>query len=102
NPDDQKQVVAGQVVKNFENLTAEQQKYVEAQYNLGFNLFKSGEYDKSLFEIRKVFQLVDNYKNSKEIERYAEEGKRKLEAAAEEKKREEEEKRIKARIAELM
>lgn len=85
----------------FESLTPEQKKFVESQHAMAFDYYKNKEYDKSLFEIAKIFALVQDYKDSREIERYAKEGKRKMEALEEEKKRREEEARLKAKIAQL-
>lgn len=86
----------------FESLTPEQRRFVEAQHALAFDHYKNREYDKALFEIRKIFALINDYKDSREIERYALEGKRKLEAIEEERKRREEEARLKARVAQLV
>src|SRR5262249_26014450 len=61
----------GRTAKRFEELTPEQQRFVEEKYNLGFELYKSKDYDRSLYELRKIAPLIDGYKNSKEIERYA-------------------------------
>ncbi len=88
-------------VKTFEQLTPEQKRYVEAQHALGFDHYRNRDYDKALFEIRKIFALIPDYKDAREIERYAVEGKRKLEALEEEKRKKEEEERLKAKIAEL-
>ncbi len=87
---------------SFEALSPEQKKFVESQHAIAFEYYKNRDYDKALFEIRKIFSLIPDYKDSKEIERYAMEGKRKLDAIEEEKRRKEEEQRIKTRIAELM
>ena len=87
---------------SFESLTPEQKRFVEAQHQLAFEHYRNKDYDKALYEIQKIFPLVTDYKDSREIERYAREGKRKLEAMEEEKKRKEEEARLKARVAQLM
>lgn len=89
-------------VRTFESLSREQKQFVEQQHSLAYDLFRNKEYDKSLFEVQKIFQLIPNYKDSREIERYAKEGKRRLEAMEEERRRKEEEQRIKSRIAELV
>ncbi|MBC7691380.1 MAG: FHA domain-containing protein [Methylotenera sp.] len=86
----------------FEMLTKEQQKYIENQHTLGFDSYKNKDYDKAIFEIRKIFAIIPNYKDSKEIERYAIEGKRKLEALEEEKRKKQEESQLKAKIAQLV
>ncbi len=83
-------------------LTAEQRKFVEDKHDLAFNYLKNKEYDKALFEIRKIFSIVSDYKNSKEIERYAMDGKRRVEALEEEKKKKEEETQFKAKVEQLI
>lgn len=85
----------------FESLSDEQKRFVESQRELAFEHYRNQEFDKALFEIRKVFQIIPDYKNSKEIERYAIEGKRKLERLKEEEKQKEEQDRIKLKIADL-
>lgn len=86
----------------FDSLTPEQKRFVEAQHTLAFDYYKNREYDKALFEIQKIFSLVTDYKDAKEIERYAKEGKRKMDAIEEENRRKEDEARLKAQIAELV
>lgn len=88
--------------RTFEMLSPEQRKFVQTQHALSFEFYKNKEYDKTLFEVRKIFQLINDYKDSREIERYALEGKRKLEAIEEEKRKKEEEAKLKARIQLLL
>lgn len=83
-------------------LTEDQKRDLEAWHNLAFDYYKNREYDKSIFEIKKIFQLVPDYKDAKEIERYAFEGKRKLEALEEERKKKEEEAELRLRIQKLV
>ncbi len=90
------------VSATFESLTPEQKKFVQAQHQLAFDYYKNKEYDKALFEIQKIFALVTDYKDSREIERYAKEGRRKLEALEEERRKKEEEAKLKAKVAELV
>ncbi|MBN21634.1 MAG: hypothetical protein CL678_10145 [Bdellovibrionaceae bacterium] len=85
----------------FETLSVEQQKFVKLQHQIAFDYYRNKEYDKALFEIRKIFQLINDYKDSREIERYSIEGKKKLEALKEEKKKREEENRIREKISQL-
>lgn len=86
----------------FDALPPDKKKYVETQHALAFEHFRTREYDKSLFELGKIFALVNDYKDSREIERYAKEGKRKLEQIEEERKRREEETRLRARVGQLV
>ncbi|MGK5086268.1 FHA domain-containing protein [Bdellovibrionota bacterium FG-2] len=86
----------------FENLTPEQKRFVESQHALAFDYYRNREYDKSLFEIGKIFALISDYKDSREIERYAKEGKRKLDAFEDEKRKKEDEAKLRVRIAQLV
>ena len=85
----------------FESLSLEKKQFVESQHDLAFDYYKNKDYDKALDAIQKIFILVSDYKDSRDIERYAKEGKRKMEAIEEEKKRKEEEIAFKAKILQL-
>ena len=87
---------------SFEALTPDQKQFVEAQHNLAFDYYKNKDYDKALFEIQKIFTLVDNYSDSREIERYAKEGKRRVDAIEEERRKKEEDDKLKTRITHLI
>jgi tetratricopeptide (TPR) repeat protein len=86
----------------FESLSTEQKRFVEAQHNLAFDYYKNKEYDKAIFEVEKIFVLIADYKDSREIQRYARAGKQKLEAIEEERKKKEEEAALKKKIAQLV
>jgi pSer/pThr/pTyr-binding forkhead associated (FHA) protein len=86
----------------FDALTPEQQRYIETQYQLAFDLYKNREYDKALLEVGKIFSLVQDYKNAREIEAFAREGKRKLEAQEEERKRKEAERQNQLKLQTLL
>ena len=86
----------------FEMLTPEQQSYIKTQYQLAFDNYKSREYDKSLLEVGKIFSLVQDYKNAREIESFAREGKHKAEAQEEERKRKEAEKQAQLKLQSLI
>jgi pSer/pThr/pTyr-binding forkhead associated (FHA) protein/tetratricopeptide (TPR) repeat protein len=87
---------------SFKALSAEKRRFVETQNALALDHLKAREYDKALYEVRKIFDIIDDYGNSKEIERYAMEGKRRLEAMEEEKRKKEEEARLKAQVTQLV
>jgi pSer/pThr/pTyr-binding forkhead associated (FHA) protein/tetratricopeptide (TPR) repeat protein len=87
---------------SFDTLTPDQRKFVENQHDLAFDFYKNKEYDKCLFELGKIFALIPDYKDSREIERYAKEGKRKLEAMEEERKKKEEEAQLRDKINNLI
>ncbi len=86
----------------FEALTPEQKKFVEIQHEQAFTHLKNKEYDKAIFEIRKIFPIITDYKDSREIERYSVEGKRKLEALEEERRKKAQEEKQKAEVAQLL
>lgn len=87
---------------NFENLTPDERRFVQNQHDLAFNYYTAKDYDRALFEITKIFTLVNDYKDSREIERYAKDGKQKIAAQEEDKRRREEEARIKSKVAALV
>jgi pSer/pThr/pTyr-binding forkhead associated (FHA) protein/tetratricopeptide (TPR) repeat protein len=93
---------AAKKAASLEALTPEQRKDIDLWHDQAYELFKRGEYDKALFELGKIFALVSDYREAREIERYAREGKRQLEAREQERKAAEEAKRVKARIAALV
>ncbi|MBS1959868.1 MAG: FHA domain-containing protein [Bdellovibrionales bacterium] len=88
--------------QSFDALTAEQKRYIETQYQLSFDLYKNREYDKALLEVGKIFSLVQDYKNAREIEAFSREGKRKLEAQEEERKRKEQERQSQLKLQSLL
>ncbi|HLD98673.1 MAG TPA: FHA domain-containing protein [Bdellovibrionota bacterium] len=85
----------------YENLTPEQKKFVETQRNMAWDYFKNSEFDKALYELNKVLEILPGDEKAREIQRYATQEKRKIEALHEEKKKREEEARLKAKIAQL-
>ena len=86
----------------FENLTPEQQRYVENQNQLALDYFKNRDYDSSLLEVEKIFSLVQDYKGARTIESLAREGKHRLEAQEEERKKKDQEKQAQIRLQELI
>lgn len=86
----------------FEMLTPDQKRYIDTQYQLSFELYKNREYDTCLLEVGKIFSLVQDYKNAREIEAFAKEGKRKMEAQEEERKRKEHERQAQLKLQSLI
>ncbi len=86
----------------YEMLTKDQKDYVDAQYDLAFEHYKNRDYDKSLFELDKIFKIVQEHKRAREIETYAREAKRRLEAQEEDRKRKEQERQSKLKLEELL
>jgi tetratricopeptide (TPR) repeat protein len=98
----QKVVNNGTKTATFETLTEEQKKFVISEHDLAFDYYKNREYDKTLFELNKIFALIPDYKDSRELERYSNEGKHKLEVMEEERRKKEEEERLRLRVADLV
>ncbi|MGK5082907.1 FHA domain-containing protein [Bdellovibrionota bacterium FG-1] len=90
------------VMVTFESLSPEKQRFVEAQRNLAFEYFKNKEYDKALYELEKIWTLIPDYKDARDIQRFAKEGKRKLEALEDEKHKKEEEAKLKTKVQSLL
>lgn len=86
----------------YEMLTKEQKDYVDAQYDLAFENYKNRDYDKALFELEKIFKIVQEHKRAKEIEVYAREAKRRLQAQEEDRKRKEQERQARLKLEELL
>ncbi|NDD90911.1 FHA domain-containing protein, partial [bacterium] len=89
-------------LQTFEQLTPELQKFVESQYNLSLEYFRNRDFDKSLYEVRKIFQYVSDYRDARDLERYCVESKNRLQAQEEERRRKEVEQANKARVAKLV
>ncbi len=87
---------------SIETLTPEQRQYIETQYQFAFDLYKNREYDRCLLELEKIFSLVTDFKNAREIAAFAREGKRKLEAIEEERKRKEQERQVQLKLQGLI
>src|SRR5690606_24093558 len=60
------------------------------------------DYNQALYEIGKIYPVLPDWEKAKELERYAQEGKKKLAAIEEERAKKEEEARLKARVAEFL
>lgn len=88
--------------RSFESLSPELKKFIETQHDLAFDYYKNQDFDKAIYEVQKIFGYIQNYKDSKEIERYAKEGKRKMDAIEDERHKKEEEKKLKEKISELV
>ena len=93
---------AGGSATTFEMLTPEQKHYIDAQYQLSFDLYKNREYDNCLLELEKIFSYLQDYKNAREIQAFAKEGKRKMEAQEEERKRKEQERQAQLKLQSLI
>jgi pSer/pThr/pTyr-binding forkhead associated (FHA) protein/tetratricopeptide (TPR) repeat protein len=54
-------------VSGLDRLTSEQKKFIDETYNIGYNLYTSGHYDQAALEFQKIFQLVEDYKGSRNL-----------------------------------
>jgi tetratricopeptide (TPR) repeat protein len=88
--------------RTFDLLSPEQKKFVESTHDLAFNYLRNNEYDKALFELDRLHAMVSEYKDSREMEKYARDRQAKQRAALEEKRRKEEEEKRKAKVLELI
>lgn len=72
---------------NFEALSPEQKRYVETQYQLSVDNYKNRDYSKAIFEVDKIFQVVSDFKQAREIRSYAQEAQAKIEQEEKNRKR---------------
>jgi hypothetical protein len=54
-----------------ESLSGAQKAYLEQQRQLGFEYYRDMKFEQSLIEVRKIFEIVPDYKGAREIEGYA-------------------------------
>ncbi len=92
----------GSALPTFDQLKPDLQKFVESQYNLALEYFRNRDYDRSLYEVRKIFQYVADYKDARDLERYSVESKQRVQAQEDERRRKEAEQAAKARVARLV
>ncbi len=86
----------------FLKLTKDQQAFVEAQYQLSKTLFEQAKYADAIFELNKLFAVIDNYKRAKQIAELSKKGLAKIEELEAEKQREIERKQRALKVKELV
>lgn len=86
----------------WDKLTDEQKRFIETQYQLAFDHLSRKEYDQCIFEVQKIFALLPEYEKGRELERYAREAKKTLEAFDAEKKRHAEEEERRAQLEKIV
>jgi pSer/pThr/pTyr-binding forkhead associated (FHA) protein/tetratricopeptide (TPR) repeat protein len=86
----------------FAQLKPDLQKFVDAQYNLAMEYYRNRDFDRSLYEVEKIFQYVAEYKDATDLRRYSIEGRQRLQAQEEERKRKEAEKQLKEKVARIV
>lgn len=85
----------------FSKLSPEEQKFIENNYILAKALFDQGKYNEALLELQKIFSLVPDYKNARQIEDLAKQGLAKLEELARKEQQEKERKERAEKVSEL-
>ncbi len=96
-------VVTDKVDAAFKALPPEKRQFIVNAYQLAFDLYKNQEFEKSLFEVKKVLDILpQGYKDSKDIKVYAEKAIEIERSKAEEKKRKEDEERLRQEVATLV
>lgn len=90
-----------QTTPTFEGLSKKDKEFVSSQYQLAFDLYASKQYDKAIYEVNRIFELIPDFKDSRDILRYAEEGKKRMAAIEAEGRKREEEAKIRQRVAEF-
>ncbi len=86
----------------FLKLTKDQQAFVEAQYQLSKTLFEQAKYSDAIFELNKLFAVIDNYKRARQIAELSKKGLAKIEELEAEKQREIERKQRALKVKELV
>lgn len=86
----------------FLKLDKNQQAFVEAQYQLSKTLFEQAKYSEAIFELNKLFAVIDNYKRAKQIAELSKKGLAKIEELEAEKQREIERKERALKVKELV
>jgi pSer/pThr/pTyr-binding forkhead associated (FHA) protein len=83
---------------SFEEISPEQKRYVVAQYQLAIDNYKNRDYSKAIFEVDKIFQIVSDFKQAREIRSYAQEAQAKIEQEEKNRRRKELEKEQKVKL----
>lgn len=87
----------------FNALPEEKKQFVMNTYQLALDLYKKGEYEKSIYEIEKVHQvLVNGYRDSFEIKKYAQKSVEIQKAAEEEERRKKAEEKMRKEVQEFV
>src|SRR5690606_8886640 len=83
-------------------LTEEEKKFIDNNYVLAKALFDQGKYNEALLELEKIFALVPDYKNAKQLQELSKQGLAALEEQARKEQQEKERKERMAKVAELV
>jgi tetratricopeptide (TPR) repeat protein len=88
--------------RSFGALSKEKQNFIRTQHKLAFEYFQHQDYANALAAIKPIFEYVDDYEDSREIQRYAEDGIRQMKIIAEEKAKKEAEEAKARKLTELI
>lgn len=90
------------VAADYDALSPEKRAQIDDALRKANDFFRLGKFDEAIYEVQhRIFTILPTYPQGKEIERYAQEGKRRKDAIEAENKRKEEAESQKARILEL-
>ncbi|MBC7386618.1 MAG: FHA domain-containing protein [Cryobacterium sp.] len=90
------------VSPDYDALTPEKKAQIDEAVRKATDFLRQQDFDKAIYEVQtRVYPILPDYSQAKEIERYAQEGKRRKDAIEEEAKRKEEEAKLKAHILDL-
>ncbi len=59
---------------SFDKLPVDQKKFIEETYNLALNLYMKGQYDLAALELSKIFKQIPEYKDSRNLMAYSQQG----------------------------
>jgi pSer/pThr/pTyr-binding forkhead associated (FHA) protein/tetratricopeptide (TPR) repeat protein len=90
------------MARPFSALSKEKQQFVRTQHKLAFEYFQHQDFANALAAIKPIFEYVDDFEDSREIMRYAEDGIRQMKIIAEEKAKKEAEEAKARKITELL
>lgn len=87
----------------FEKLPAEKKQFVINTYQLAMDLYKNQEFERALFEINKVLEILpQGYKDALDLKSYAEKAIEIEKSKEDEKKRKEEQAKVAQQVADLL
>ncbi len=90
------------IAAEYDTLSPEKKSLIDDAIRKATDFLRLQDFDKAIYEVQtQIYPILPNYSQAKEIERYAQEGKRRKDAIEEEAKRKEEERKLKERIADL-
>ena len=83
-------------------ITKEQEEFLEQQYVLVKEIFAQGKFQETLFELEKIFQIIDDWKGARQIEASAKEALAAIEEQERKRREEEERRQIKIKVDQML